>query len=376
MRSQCFYLLLRASSRIDSMRSQCFYPLLRGLITHWFNEIAMFLSPSTGSITHWFNEIAMFLSTSTGFITHWFNEIAMFLSTSTGFITHWFNEITMFLSTSTGFITHWFNEIAMFLSTSTGFITHWFNEITMFLSTSTGFNTHWFNEIAMFLSASTGFNMHWFNEIAMFLSVSTGLDHALIQWDHNVSIRFYGLQHALIQWDPKRRAGVARTQSHGRPFTSNNSAPPWIVIRDTNCPLYNEILPAVSRSSHRPPMHYLGQVTGHQCIIKACRSSIRFANYALSRLSCLPVMRSQFTLQSGSKVNLSTVHRNCSVMIVFAGAWVVHRRHTDRRYHHVSYTTSTTSQAGKYCFVEPHYYGHPWDWAEMTLIAKWPLYRD
>ena len=25
--------------------------------------------------------------------------------------------------------------------------------------------------------------------------------------------------------------------------------------------------------------------------------------------------------------------------------------------------------------VGPHYYGHPWDWAKVTLMKRWPYYR-
>ena len=46
------------------------------------------------------------------------------------------------------------------------------------------------------------------------------------------------------------------------PDTSNNRAPPWIVIRDKNCP------PSTPISFRR----YLGQVTDNQCVINICRS--------------------------------------------------------------------------------------------------------
>ena len=46
-----------------------------------------------------------------------------------------------------------------------------------------------------------------------------------------------------------------------RPSTSSNRAPPWIVIRDTNCP------PSTPRSFRR----YLGQVTDNLCVIRIGR---------------------------------------------------------------------------------------------------------
>ena len=52
----------------------------------------------------------------------------------------------------------------------------------------------------------------------------------------------------------KQWAGVADVNSR-RPFTSNNRASPWIVIRDTNCPPP----PSTTRSFRQ----YLGQATRH-----------------------------------------------------------------------------------------------------------------
>ena len=50
-----------------------------------------------------------------------------------------------------------------------------------------------------------------------------------------------------------------------RPSTSSNTAPQWIVIRDTSCP------PSTPRSFRR----YLGQVTdNYQCVTKICRQQI------------------------------------------------------------------------------------------------------
>ena len=67
----------------------------------------------------------------------------------------------------------------------------------------------------------------------------------------------------ILTVDNGGRIRSSTDENSRRPFTSNNRAPPWIVIRYTNFPS------STTRSFHQ----YLSQATGHHhCVIKACRS--------------------------------------------------------------------------------------------------------